>query len=1083
MASPSRSISAEFMAHTPGTDPWPTANELSLGLLESKYFDLQRLFQDATSDDPDEDSRMSQPQLADRADSRPKVENNETLVSVTIPGYEAGEEAFTIKEEYDFTDIQPFASSQVIEISDDENDSAAVKLEPEETPPFQWIEMASSTISISDAEEECISDKNGIKSSTAIEGQPDVQFLWSNMKDDCIDLEEIPPAKQIMGKSVLDPTLKTSAIRVPMDKAKMAICQRMLAEKALGRPLHTQRFGFPQTPPTVHEQVDVLPDNHSNDDDDSWMTREYKGDEVAAAEFRDLKEAYEAKKAADENTLEDGLEFARAQRIEATRIKRLRIEYERNVGVQNGEDSSSENELFLTTSHTRKCKRAPTTVDVDASDEGILPTTTKRRKHNSANQKGKAKDIEEELEVNMLAGIEHYLRRLQSKDKDAEDNNAGYDSATPPSKNIKKGRGPLKKASVRKSKSRKQPGYLTDIRSLLTSNVFDDATNNRATNAKTLHMEKDKDKFLSALVAGLPNNDSRRSEKNHIKECTVKLGRYRVKPAGNGEDWAVKGMKSALRHHQVQGAAFMKDRENGLEEPYGGINADAMGLGKTVETIALMVCNPPGPSDKAKSTLIVVQPGLLQQWYDELKRHTDENTFQSVIVYHGGHRLAGKGILPLLERADVVLTTYQEVVRSYPKAEIPTGINSVEQLQHWWKSIWAEDCDLLHKAYFYRVVLDESQAIKNHLSLTSIACRALMAKHRWALSGTPIMNRLEELFPYFKFLRITGTGSYSEFQEMYCLESDDCKKRLVTLLNNIMVRRTNKDKILGRPIIELPPFSQETQRLDFNIVERTVYDIIIRRFIRAINKASAKGDLDKKPGYGILMFLRLRQMTAHTFLIQEILQDMFELDSIDRLEKATIHGPEDEHGKAIITALRRLVEAKGSPAEEFEDSGEPEAQPGGLALRLGAKIRQLKREGKMTEVKEEVLCHKCKGPAEVPWVTSCLHIYCKECLEFLAYDACQKHLDKTPCRECGTSFANSEPCGDLQELQIDNFTDIVPNLAARRDPHRKVVMKWVDYEDKLVLSTKTKGVRSQLIKWLAEDPDKKIIVFSQFHMM
>lgn len=99
------------------------------------------------------------------------------------------------------------------------------------------------------------------------------------------------------------------------------------------------------------------------------------------------------------------------------------------------------------------------------------------------------------------------------------------------------------------------------------------------------------------------------------------------------------------------------------------------------------------------------------------------------------------------------------------------------------------------------------------------------------------MNRVEELYPYFKFLDVPGTGTYSEFRQNYCVEgSDDCNKRLHCLLDQIMVRRTMNDKVLGHPIVSLPQTHQETECLNFNIVERTIYSSVSRRFIRAINK-------------------------------------------------------------------------------------------------------------------------------------------------------------------------------------------------------------------------------------------------------
>ena len=262
-----------------------------------------------------------------------------------------------------------------------------------------------------------------------------------------------------------------------------------------------------------------------------------------------------------------------------------------------------------------------------------------------------------------------------------------------------------------------------------------------------------------------------------------------------------------------------------------------MGLGKTVMSVALCIANPPTRQEKYKTTLVVCTPALLKQWEREIQKHATEETFGRVMLYCAGSRPKGKGAINDIYNATVVLTTYNEVMRSYPKAEIPVEIDSSEKLKEWWTKIWEEDREMLHKARFYRVILDESQAIKNHLSHTSVACRALMAKHRWALSGTPIMNRVEELYPYFKYLRVEYTGSYSEFTQHFCIEgSSDCNKRLHCILDQIMLRRTMDDKVLGHPIVSLPEAHQATERVDFNPVERLIYQIVSRRFIRAINK-------------------------------------------------------------------------------------------------------------------------------------------------------------------------------------------------------------------------------------------------------
>ena len=133
----------------------------------------------------------------------------------------------------------------------------------------------------------------------------------------------------------------------------------------------------------------------------------------------------------------------------------------------------------------------------------------------------------------------------------------------------------------------------------------------------------------------------------------------------------------------------------------------------------------------------------MTQWEQELEKHADKKVFARIARHHGGSgfKYNGKSADTEMEHTDVILTTYGEVVRSYSTCEIPKDIKDPVKKKDYWAKHWEANRDWLHRAHFYRVIVDESQAIKNHASQTSIACRALMARHRWALSGIPVQNR------------------------------------------------------------------------------------------------------------------------------------------------------------------------------------------------------------------------------------------------------------------------------------------------------------------------------------------------------
>lgn len=314
-----------------------------------------------------------------------------------------------------------------------------------------------------------------------------------------------------------------------------------------------------------------------------------------------------------------------------------------------------------------------------------------------------------------------------------------------------------------------------------------------------------------------------------------------------------------------------------------------------------------------------------------------------------------------------LITPTSKVVKSYPKYKPPKEIVIPEMKEAWWTKAYEENRDLLHRIHFYRVVLDEAQAIKNHGSHTSKACRALMCKHRWALSGTPIQNSVEELYPYFKFFRVQHTGSFEVFKENFCGEDKDSQDRLQCMLKQFLIRRTYKNQLFGAPILKLPEITQKTYSIEFNAVERTIYEAVSKRYIQHINNRSRAGTLEKSYRNVLTMLLRLRQLTAHPFLIQETIEDLFEAEDVEKIWQVTASEltADDSPAKDMLKAMREMISGKVNPAEPaptteaIPQDDQPEDSQSDqpvLIFEFRRFLRALASSSKWLELKDRSVC-------------------------------------------------------------------------------------------------------------------------------
>ena len=225
------------------------------------------------------------------------------------------------------------------------------------------------------------------------------------------------------------------------------------------------------------------------------------------------------------------------------------------------------------------------------------------------------------------------------------------------------------------------------------------------------------------------------------------------------------GLTANLRPYQVEGFRWLVF----LRKYYlNGVLADDMGLGKTLSTLALLQYGKEHPdAEQADTTLIVCPTSCVDNWIEEARKFTPGLTLAR---YMGNERTRA-----IQGNADVLVTTYETLRRDMGQ--------------------------LMQQSWDY-VILDEAQKIKNPITDTARACRNLLARHRLAVTGTPIENRLDELWALFDFLMPGYLGSQARFRrdfegpimrEKSVVAADELKRKIAPFILRRMKEQVAKD--------------------------------------------------------------------------------------------------------------------------------------------------------------------------------------------------------------------------------------------------------------------------------------------------
>jgi len=269
------------------------------------------------------------------------------------------------------------------------------------------------------------------------------------------------------------------------------------------------------------------------------------------------------------------------------------------------------------------------------------------------------------------------------------------------------------------------------------------------------------------------------------------------------------GFEGQLRPYQKRGLGWVSYLE---ELGFGGCLADDMGLGKTIQVLARLVaertdCQSPGP------TMVVCPLSVVGNWKHETH---DFAPALNVYVHHGTDRASDDALAEAIASHDVIVTTYG-VVR-----------NDIEELQ---------------EIQFNRVILDEAQKIKNTDAKRTQAIRALSARHRLALTGTPVENRLSELWSIMEFCNPGLLGSQTAFREELARPieryGDEQKtEQLRRLIRPFVLRRNKTDETV---IDDLPEKLEIKEYCTLTEEQATLYKAATDELLGEVEQASEMG--------------------------------------------------------------------------------------------------------------------------------------------------------------------------------------------------------------------------------------------------
>lgn len=336
-------------------------------------------------------------------------------------------------------------------------------------------------------------------------------------------------------------------------------------------------------------------------------------------------------------------------------------------------------------------------------------------------------------------------------------------------------------------------------------------------------MDTIEDEIRVPLIKGMQMIDS--LEQNDMVEPGEKFAKL-MKTLHDPENLELDGpipLEGVLRDYQKVGFRWFQLL---AKYKFGGILADDMGLGKTLQSIAFIESALPDIRARNLPVLIVCPASLLYNWRNELEKFTPHIQVQVV----DGHKTKRSGLWKRTSDADVIIT-------SYPTLRM--------------------DTELYRNRHFHTLFADEAQAFKNPVTKTAKAVKMIQAEYRFALTGTPIENALDELWSIFHIVfpeLLPGRRAFSE------LSRENIAKRV-----RPFILRRMKQEVLK----ELPKKTETMLYSELQMEQKRLYAAYLAELKQDALKHLKKGNLQRNRIRILAGLTRLRQLCCHPALFVE----------------------------------------------------------------------------------------------------------------------------------------------------------------------------------------------------------------------